>query len=302
MSIGDRMARGWQLSKQSLRVLMLDKELLVFPLISAIAAMLIAATFIVPLFTTGYIETLDSGEGAPTDPLVYVWAFTFYFANYFVVVFFNTAIVSCALERLRGGDPTVGSGLRGATSLLPQVLAWVLLAATVGFLLRMLEERFEGLGRFVIGLVGVAWSVATYFVVPVLVAERVGPFAALKRSGQVLRKTWGEALVSNFGIGLMVFLAALVAIIPAALGIMVGNPVAVGVGIAVTVISFGLIMAGSAALNAILVTALYEYASTGVAPAGFDESTLRGAFGARRGRKRSNLAEVDRQNLNETGR
>ncbi len=94
MSIGDRMARGWQLSKQSLRVLMLDKELLVFPLISAIAAVLIAATFIVPLFTTGYIETLGSGEGAPTDPIVYVWAFTFYFANYFVVVFFNTAIVS----------------------------------------------------------------------------------------------------------------------------------------------------------------------------------------------------------------
>ncbi len=148
----------------------------------------------------------------------------------------------------------------------------------------MLEERFEGLGRFVIGLVGVAWSVATYFIVPVLVAERVGPFAALKRSGQVLRKTWGEALVSNFGIGLMLFLAALVAIISAALGIMVGNSVAVGVGIAVTVISFGLIMAGSAALNAILVTALYEYASTGVAPAGVDESTLRGAFGARRGR------------------
>jgi len=149
----------------------------------------------------------------------------------------------------------------------------------------MIEERFEGIGRFVIALVGVAWSVATYFVVPVLVVERVGPFAALKRSGQILRKTWGEALVSNIGIGLMVFLAALVAMIPAALGIIVGNPVAVAVGIVVTVISFGLIMAGSTALNAILVTALYEYASTGVAPAGFDESTLRGAFGPRRGRR-----------------
>ena len=285
MSIGDRIARGWQLAQQSLRVLMLDKELLVFPLLSAIAAALIAATFILPLFTSGYIETLDASEGAPTNPLVYVWAFSFYFANYFVMVFFNTAIVCCALERLRGGDPTVGSGLRGATSLLPQVLGWVLLAATVGFVLRMIEERFDGIGRFVIALVGVAWSVATYFVVPVLVVERVGPFAALKRSGQILRKTWGEALVSNIGIGLMVFLAALVAMIPAVLGNIVRNPVAVGVGIAVTGISFGLIMAGSTALNAILVTALYEYASTGVAPAGFDESTLRGAFGARRGRR-----------------
>ncbi len=287
MGFGERISRGWSLMGQSWRVLMLDKELLVFPVISGIAAILVAATFIVPLFTSGYIESFDSGEGAPTDPMVYVWGFAFYFVSYFVMVFFNTAIVSCALERLRGGDPTVGSGFRGAISLLPQILAWSLLSATVGFALRMIEERVDGLGRIVTGLIGVAWSVATYFVVPVLVAERVGPFAALKRSSQVLRKSWGEALVANFGIGVIVFLVSIFAFIPAVLGIATGTTAGAVLGIAVTVVAFGLIMAGSSALNAVLVTALYEYAVAGRVPRGFDEDTLRSAFGpSSRGRGR----------------
>ncbi len=283
MSIGERISRGWSLMGQSWRVLMLDKELLVFPVISGIAAIVVAATFIVPVFTTGYIERFDSGEGAPTDPVVLAWGFAFYFVSYFVMVFFNTAIVSCALERLRGGDPTVASGLRGAMSLLPQIVAWSLLSATVGFVLRLIEERVEGLGRLVTGLVGVAWSVATYFVVPVLVAEKLGPFAALKRSSQVLRKAWGEALVANFGIGLIVLLVSLFAVVPAVLGIATGTSAGVVVGIAVTVVAFGLIMAASSALNAVLVAALYEYAATDRVPRGFDEAALRGAFGPRAG-------------------
>ncbi|MGD8818332.1 MAG: DUF6159 family protein [Acidobacteriota bacterium] len=286
MAFGDRIARGWALMKQSWQVLMLDKELLVFPMISAVALILVALTFVVPLFTSGWVASLDSSSEPTANPFVYVWLFAFYVVNYFVVVFFNTAIVSCARERMHGGDPTVGSGLSSAVSLWPQVLLWSLVSATVGFVLRMVEERFEGLGRVAVGLIGVAWGVATYFVVPVLVAERLGPFAALKRSAQVLRKTWGEALVSNFGIGLIVFLLTLLSAVPLAAGIAIGTPVAVFGGLAITAVAFGLLMAVSSALNAILVTALYEYAAAGQAPSGFDEATLQGAFGARRARRR----------------
>jgi len=286
MAFGDRIARGWELMKQSWRVLMLDKELLVFPIISAVAVILVALTFVVPLFTSGWVAALDGADDPTANPLLYVWLFAFYVVNYFVVVFFNTAIVSCARERMHGGDPTVGSGLSSAFSLLPQVFLWALLSATVGFVLRMVEERFEGLGRIAVGLIGVAWGVATYFVVPVLVAERLGPFAALKRSSQVLRKAWGEALVSNFGIGLIVFLSTLLSALPLAAGIAIGTPAAVFGGMAITAVAVGLIMAASAALNAILVTALYEYACAGQAPSGFDEATLQGAFGPPRSRRR----------------
>ncbi len=282
MSIGARIERGFTLAKQSFRVLMLDKELLVFPVLSTIAVVLVAASFIGPVVAGGYLEMLETGDEGPTNPLFYVWGFAFYFVNYFVIVFFNTAIVSAAMERLRGGDPTVGSGFASAVSLLPKIFTWALLSATVGFALRMIEERIDGIGRLVVGLVGVGWSIATYFVVPVLVAERLGPFAALKRSGAVMRKSWGEALVSNFGIGIAVFFASILCLIPGALGIMTGSGIAAAVGVGVTVVLLGLVAASSTALNAILVTALYEYASSGTVPEGFDRATLEGAFVSRR--------------------
>jgi len=156
MGFGERIANGWALTQQSLRVLMLDKELLVFPLLSSLAAIVVTASFAFPLWSSGYIESLAESEGAPNDPSVYVLLFLFYFVNYAVMIFFNAAIVSCALKRLRGGDPTVAFGLQSAMGLLPQILAWSLLSATVGFVLRMIENKAEGLGRLVVGLIGVA--------------------------------------------------------------------------------------------------------------------------------------------------
>jgi len=284
MSFGQRIATGWALTKQSLKVLMLDKELLVFPLLSGIAAIVVTASFLVPVWTSGYLETLVQTEGESLDPAAYVLLFAFYFVNYFIMVFFNVAIVACAIKRLRGGDPTVGDGLRAAINLLPQILAWALLSATVGFVLRMIEERSKGLGRLVTGLVGAAWSVATYFVVPVLVMERVGPFGALKRSAQVLRRSWGEALVSRIGLSFVVFGAVIVASLPMILGIVTGSPTGAVVGGAISAVLWIVIMAASSALQGILVAALYEFADGGTVPQGFDEATLRSAFGPKRDR------------------
>ena len=284
MAFGERVSRGWMLTQQSFRVLMLDKELLVFPVVSAVAAIAVMATFVAPLWTSGTLQALGETGEAPRSPLLYVWLFAFYFANYFVMVYFNAAIVGCAIKRLRGGDPTVADGFRVATKRLPQIAAWALLSATVGLVLRMIEERVEGLGRLVTGLIGAAWSVATYFVVPVLVVEGVGPFEALKRSAGVLRKSWGEALVSRLGMGLVVMVAALAALLPAAIGFATGTTTGAVIGVAITAGLLILVSAGSAALNAILVAALYEFAADGKVPNGFDEAALRGAFGPKRRR------------------
>ena len=284
MSIGQRIATGWALTKQSLHVLMLDKELMVFPVVSMVAAIAVSASFLVPLWTSGYIIALAQSEQPPSGPLVYVLLFAFYFANYFVMVFFNVAIVACALKRLRGGDPTVADGFRAAMGLLPQIVAWALLSATVGLILRLIEERAKGLARLVTGLVGAAWSVATYFVVPVLVVERVGPFDALKRSARVLRRSWGEALVSRVGLGFVTLGAIFVASLPLVVGIMIGTPTATVAGIAISGVLWIVVMAASAALQGILVAALYEFAAEGTAPEGFDQAMLQTAFGPKRTR------------------
>lgn len=279
----ERMAQGWELVKGSWTVLKLDKELLVFPLISGIACLLVLGSFALPLWSTGYLETVLEEEAA-RDPLGWALLFVFYVVNYFVIIFFNSALIACAIIRFKGGDPTLADGFRAALARLPQILAWALVSATVGLILRIIESRSERVGQVVAGLMGMAWSVVTYFVVPVIVIERAGPIEATRRSLDTLRKTWGEALTANFGIGLIVFLAMLIAAVPLILG---GVAIAAGmvplgiIGIVVGVALMMLVGLISAALDGILIGALYLYAAEKEVPRYFDRRVLRGAFGSR---------------------
>lgn len=275
----ERISRGIQLTRQSWQVLMEEKSLLVFPLLSGIACALVLATFAVPAWLGGFVEVLAEDGKLPQNPLAYAVLFAFYFVNYFVIVYFNSALMSCAILRFHGQDATLSDGLSAANSRLPQIAGWALVSATVGLILKAIESRSERAGQFAASLIGAGWAIATYFVVPVLVVEGLGPIDAVKRSFAILRKTWGESLVSRFGIGLVVSLATLVAIIPAILGFASGNPIAMAVGIGVTVLLVIVVSLVSAALNSIIIAALYLYASEGTVPAQFDRSLLESAYG-----------------------
>ena len=274
----ERISRGMQLARQSLQVLRDEKSLLVFPLLSGIACLLVLASFAAPMWATGYFDAALDEAQLPNNPVAYLVAFAYYFVNYFVIVYFNAALISCAIIRFHGDDPTVTDGLRAANARLPQIAGWAAVSATVGLILKIIESRSEKVGQIVAGLLGGAWSIATYFVVPVLVVERVGPIDAVKRSFAILRKSWGESLVANFSIGLFVFLASLVSVVPAAIGIAIGNPVSMIAGIAVTVVLLITISLIAAALNTIIIAALYLYAAEGRAPKQFDEALLRSAY------------------------
>ena len=273
-----RISRGIELAKQSWHVLQEEKTLVVFPLLSGIACMLVLASFALPVWATGYgVELLDDGR-VPQDPLAYAILFAFYFVNYFVIVFFNSALISCAIIRFHGGDATVADGFSAAMSRLPQIAGWALVSATVGLLLKALESRSEKLGQLAAGLLGAGWAIATYFVVPVLVVEGLGPIGSIKRSFAILRKAWGESIVAQFGIGLLVFAASLVAIVPAVLGVISGNVVAMAVGIGITVVLLIAISLISATLNTIILAALYLYAAEGQVPQQFDRNLLSSAY------------------------
>jgi len=273
----ERLATGWELAKQSLNVIRLDKELLLFPVLSGIACLLVLASFAGPLFLTEGGQNLIASMDRES-PQAYIIGFLYYFINFFVIVFFNTALVGCALIRFRGGDPTVKDGLAIAFARLPQIVGWALLSATVGFILRLIESKSDKVGRFVSALLGMAWTVVSYFVVPVLVVEKLGPFAALKRSASVLKKSWGESLGAEFGTGILIFLLSLVAILPGAIGFLIGGQIAIATGIVISAILLILVALISSALNAIVVGALYLYAAEGTVAAQFDERLLGSAF------------------------
>jgi Family of unknown function (DUF6159) len=283
----DKLSNSFALARSSWSVLCTDKKLLIFPVLSGIACLMVMASFAAPvllLIMQNPQRDFDFDKLPPA--LSYGLLFAFYFLSYFVVIFFNSALTSCALIRFNGGEPTIGAGLQAAVARLPQILAWTLVAATVGILLKLVENAHEQVGKFISSILGTAWSVITFFVVPVLVVEKVGPFAALGRSVAILKRTWGEALIGNFGLGLFtVVLAIPFVLLLIVAGMLFGAapdllPVALLV-LALAVVYFLLLMAVSSAMNNIFVAAVYEFAAHGAVPAGFNESVVRHAFGAK---------------------
>jgi hypothetical protein len=284
----DRISASFTLARNSWDVLRQDKKLLVFPILSGIGCFLVLASFILPLWVIrpAWLDALGNGAGgnAGKSPWPFVIAFAFYFCNYFVIVFCNAALISCALIRFNGGEPTIGDGINAAMSRLPQILAWALVSATVGMILKAVENANEKFGTFISAILGTAWAVMTFFVVPVLVVEKVGPVEAVKRSMSILRKTWGEALVGNFGIGLFMFLLSLpgIAIFIVGAALAAAQPV---LGIPVIILGliyFLLLGAVSSAMHGIYLGALYQYATHGSVPGGFDSNVLERAFQRKR--------------------
>jgi hypothetical protein len=272
----DRISRSWTLVKASAAVLRSDKELLLVPVISAIATLLVAASFAVPVIG------LRLFEGGEIGVLGAVVGFLFYLCQYFVIFFFNTALVGAAMIRLEGGDPTVADGLRIARSKVGVILGYAAIAATVGLLLRAASERAGVFGRILIGLLGMAWTVGTFLVVPVLVTRDVGPIDAVKESMTLLKRTWGENVAGNVGIGLafglltgLVVVASIAMVFgAAALG---GGKLAL-VAIILAVMAIAGVAVVQAALSGVYAAAVYRYAVDGQAPAGFAGPQLQAAF------------------------
>lgn len=280
----NRIQRSLQLLRESFAVLRQDPELLLFPIVSVICLLAVVASFVLPLAFSGGGAALTDGVGHVTFHAIH-WVLlgAFYFFTYFVSAFFNVALVSCAGIRLRGGDPTVGDGLRAAFSRIGPITAWVAVAASVGWLLHTLEEEAGFLGQLVIAFIGTAWSVATTLVVPILAFEQVGPVDAVKRSVSLLQRTWGEQLAGGVGLGVLTFFSVTASVLLAGAGILL-TPECWFLWAAAGVCLIACTAILQATLKGIFQAAVYAYATTGQIPGSFSPELIQGAYWPKRHR------------------
>lgn len=275
-----KLARSWELVKASWSVLQADKELLVFPIVSSIAVLTVMVTFAVPMFLTGMFESgFVRGGGIPVAGILL--GFAFYAVQYTIIFYCNSALVGAAMIRLKGGDPTIGDGFRIANQHFTSILGYALIAATVGIVLRQIAQR-GFIGRIVASIIGLGWNIATFLAVPVLVVEGVGPIEAVKRSTSLLKKTWGEQIAGNLGIGAaftLLFLAA-TALFGGVLtlAIMANSAPLILAVVAVFILAAILMSLVGSALSAIYTAAVYRYATEGDAGAMFAPELVRDAF------------------------
>jgi len=268
----ESIGRSFELFRTSWSILMADKKLLVFPLLSGMVSLIVLATFLIPLLIGQFLGAV----------VFYIALFAFYLVSYFVVIFFNTALISCVNARLQGKEMSVGEGLSNALGHFIPILGWALVSATVGVILHALRERAGVLGQIAAALVGGAWGLVTFFVVPVLVLEDKGVIDAVKESTSLIKRTWGESIIGAGSITLVFFLivfagiiATVAAIILAAM-LNLGGVILLIVGLAIVA---GIILAVIAfAMQGIYVTALYTYAKTGTVPPAFRQDLIQNAF------------------------
>lgn len=263
------LGRTWQLYKQSFEVLSADTEVLLFPVLSAISAILVGAGFFIPMYQDGTLAAMRDGAAGWDD---YLALFLWYWANYFVIIFFNSALVACANIRLTGGDPTVGDGLRAAVGRLGRIAMWALVAATVGMILNSLRNRRGKLQSLLGSFLGVGWTLITYLIVPVLIFEDRSITDSIRRSAGLFRKNWGEQVAGSFGFGLLNFLLFLPGLALGALVWEYDHVFAVITGLLYLLI----LAAVSSAVKGIFTVALYRYATQGETPYGFTAESLGG--------------------------
>jgi len=271
----DRLSRSWDLVKASAGVLRSDRELMLFPVLSGLATLGVLATFALPLFA---LRIFEHGIGLAWLPV----AFVFYFCQYSVIVFFNAALVGAAMIRLEGGNPTLSDGFAAARRRLPAILGYAAIAATVGVLLQAMKRNETNfLVRLLGSGLGVAWTLATFLVVPVLVSRDIGAIDALKDSVALLKRTWGENAIGSVGIGaafgLLIGLGAVTGVALSYLAFM--GSAALGIAVAVLcAIGLMLVAVYQAALSGIYSAALYRYAVSHEVPPGFSGAQLAQAF------------------------
>jgi hypothetical protein len=270
----ENISRSFALVKTSWNILVDDKKLLVFPVLSGIVTLMVILTFVLPLLFAGQFLNVT-----PIGPVLYYGLlFAFYLVSYFVVIFFNTALITCVNARLTGKDMTSGEGLSNAVRHIGSIFAWALISATVGLILQIIHDKAGFIGQIATAIVGGVWSLVTFFVVPILILEDKGVVDSVKESVALIKKTWGGSIVGSGSIMLIFVAIGIVGLLLVMATLLVGNMIMFGIALVLFILLVVVLAIVASAMQGIFVTALYTYARTGTVPAAFDKDLIQNAF------------------------
>ena len=273
MSFLDRLSTGWELAKISFDTINKNRSLLLFPVFSVISLVLVLVTFAGGSFFLFGDEIRAMADNEQFGNALSIGAiFLYYLINFFIIVFFNSALIYCAVKVLNGEETTLGDGISFANARIGKIFGWAVLSATVGTLMQLLQNNGK-IGQIVAGIFGVAWSILTFFVVPVLIFEDKGVIDTVKESGRLMKQKWGESLAANVSFGVFHFLGIIAAFVIGWLLSTIDPVLGIVVGILVVLLVSTII----ATAQTIFVAAVYNRV-TGAPIGNFNGDTLDSVF------------------------
>jgi hypothetical protein len=269
------LTESWAILKQ-------DKEVMWFPVLSALVASFAVLVLIIGYYIVVLGNNIDalSENGSEQGPVVmYATLLVFYLVTFFITNYFQAGMLTIIAARLKGQNLGFKDGIRGANKSLGKLFVWSLISATVGVILKVIEDRGKVFGTIVSLVLGAAWNILTFFSLPALIVGETSITDSFKESAAIIRKTWGEAIIVNFGVGLMLGLfVAVVLIVAAVLCFVFPTPVAIAIILGLGLITIVAASVVSSTLGVIFKLALYEFAKTGTIPTGFSAALVQGAI------------------------
>jgi len=270
-----RLLRSWELTKQCWALLVRNKVLVIFPILSALASLAIMISFIVPVVLSAAAHKFQYIQPhAQPNPQMYLLLFCFYFCLYLVQTFFSCALMGAANVAFAGGQASLSVGLSLAWERFGRIVAWSIVAATVGVILRTLEERMGLIGKIVIALLGAAWTILTYFMGPIIVFEDLGVSEGLARSTAMIKKTWGEGVGKGLAFTALA-LGGMVVLLGGFFVLLMVSPI---VAVLFFVLGFIALITVLSTMDGIFKVALYRYACWTMVPEGFSPELIQSAF------------------------
>lgn len=253
MNLFDRLSNGWKIALNGFKVLKENRQLIIFPVISGISLILIMGSFFTAVlgFSGWDLENIKE----PGTAVSYVILFGYYIANYFVVVFFNMALIHCTSLYFKGEEVTVRKGIEFSMSRIGSIFAWAVFAGSIGAILKIIQENSGAAGKIITGIIGVVWSVATFFVVPIIAYENLGPVDAVKRSSELMRQKWGESIGAGFSFGLIQLAGIFLSL---AAGFIIGAVIHPIAGIATGLLCILLLQTVISTMQTIFVSSVYH--------------------------------------------
>ncbi len=268
------------LVKESWGVLRQDKELLLFPVVSAFTSLIALIVFIGLFFfivLQGDVKMLDTISENGSEIVGYATLFLYYLLMFFITNYFLAGVYTIVQGRFTGQDLSFNDGIHNVNKHMGKIFVWSLISATIGIILRVISDKSELLGKFIASLFGAAWAILTYFSLPSLIIGQKTIKESFKESASLIRKTWGETIIVNFGIGLFFMILTFI-VMAISVGIIFLVPV-IEIFILVIALFVLYIIAVSiisSTLNSIITLALYQYALTGTVPQGFTPELIIG--------------------------
>lgn len=273
---------SWMIIQQSWAILREDKEILWFPVLSGITSIIVFVILGVVLFFSSFSGGIsmdtDSLGHAGASSISYVILFVYYLTMYLIANFFTAGIYTIVHGRFNGQNLTFKDGMAGAMENIGKIFWWSAILATVGIILRMIENRSQFIGKIVATLLGAAWGILTYFSLPSLIIGKMSVKDSFKQSASIIRKVWGETIIINLGVGTMVTTLVFLAAVTTVGTIALVPTIAVIIGMTALFFIFMIMLTiMSTAFNAIFKLAIYEYATTGRVPEGFSPELIQNA-------------------------